>query len=290
LKTSKRILSIILACLLICAAFAGCSKQESQLAEEITAKTMIIAYTEENAPFIFTDDAGNLTGFEVELIKNTFDSFKGEYKDYAFVKVNEGHVLGEDTAYTDKDGNEFTALIMCGGLQKNIGTNNKDYNWSKNIIENDMITVVKKDSSVKNYNDLTDVPAAVVSDSAQTALNKNAAIKDRLSAVTPYDNAADALAALEKGIVNAVIIDSFTYYEYCASTSVTDYYTILNGVLDTTEYGFGFSSKNDYSGGFNEAVKEMLSPDYGEGDTLTPIIESYFSSKEVCAFTLDEQE
>ena len=57
----------------------------------------------DRAPFLYTDENGNLTGLDVELIAATFDSFKGDYKNYQFIKVDEGYRLGEDVAYTDDE-------------------------------------------------------------------------------------------------------------------------------------------------------------------------------------------
>lgn len=285
LKLSKKIISLIIACALICCAFAGCSKQNSSEAEEISSKTMFIAYTEENAPFIYTDENGTLTGFDVKLIEQTFESFKGEFENYKFVQVEEGYVLNEDVCYTDNAGNTYSAIIMCGGLCKNTGTVNEDYRWSTNLIENDVITVVKNNSSITDYNSLSGAVCAVVSDTAMTALDKNSAIKNRLASADSYTDAVSAFEALEIGTVNAVIIDSFDFYTYESAAN----YTVLNGVLDTVEYGFGFSAKNDYSGGFNEAVKEMLSADYGDGDTLTPLVKEHFGYSEACAFTYEEE-
>lgn len=289
MNTTKKIFSILMAAALICTVFAGCSKQEGGEAEEITAKTMLIAYTEEKEPFIFTNENGELDGFDVELIKETFESFKGEYENYKFIKVDSNFRLDEDICYTDENGNEFYAVIMCGGLQKNIGTNNEDYKWSTNLIKNDVITAVKNNSGIADYNGLTGMPAAVVSDFAQAALDKNDAVKNRLASATAYDDIAGAFGDLEKGIVNAIVIDSFTYNKYVKENNIADDYKVLNGALDTAEYGFGFSSKTDYSGGFNEAVKEMLSADYGSGDTLTPLVTEYFGYGEACAFTFEEE-
>lgn len=289
MKTTKKIISVLLAVALICCVFAGCSKKGGEDADAITSKTMLIAYTEEKAPYIFTDENGELAGFDVELVAQTFESFKGEYQNYKFIKVDEGFRIDEDVCYTDEDGNEFSAVAMCGGLQKNVATNNEDYRWSTNLIENNVITVVKKDSPITDYNNISGMPVAVISDFAQSALDKNTAVKDRLLSVTPYENIDDAFADLEKGIVNAIVIDSITYYSYVSAQNIEEYYTVLNGVLETAEYGFGFASKRDYSGGFNEAVKEMLSADYGEGDTLTPLVTKHFGYSGACAFTYEEQ-
>ncbi len=287
MKNLKRITAIIFSALIIMAAFAGCAKNEQ--AAEITKNTMIIAYTEENAPFIYTDENGTLTGFDVELIENTFESFKGDYKDYAFVKVDENYVLNEDTCYTDENGNEFSAILMCGGTQKNVGTVNEDVNWSVNIIENNIITVVPANSEIKNYNDLEGAKVGVVTGIALDALNKNTTIKNNLAAVTEYASAEEAMAAFGND-VDAVVIEDFDFYNYAeenAASSAGYGYTVLNGALDTVEYAFRFAPSKDYSYGFNEAVREMQSADYGDGDTLTPLVEKYFGYADACVFSYE---
>jgi ABC-type amino acid transport substrate-binding protein len=280
LKNLKRITAIIFSALMIMAAFAGCAKNEQ--AAKITKNTMIIAYTEENAPFIYTDENGTLTGFDVELIKNTFKSFKGDYKDYAFVKVDENYVLNEDICYTDENGNDFSAILMCGGTQKNVGTVNEDVNWSVNIIENNIITVVPANSEIKNYNDLKGAKVGVVAGIALDALNKNTTIKNSLASVTEYASAEEAMAAFGND-ADAVVIEDFDFYNYNDNSN----YTVLNGALDTVEYAFRFAPSKDYSYGFNEAVREMQSADYGDGDTLTPLVEKYFGYADACVFSYE---
>ena len=283
LKSIKKIIAVLLAVMLAAALFAGCSKKEAQ-ATEITKNTLLIAYTEENAPFLYTDENGELAGFDVEIIKNIFDTIKNEYKDYAFVQVEEGYVLNEDTAYTDENGNEFSAIIMCGGTHKNVGTANEDVVWSKNIIENNIITVVAPNSTITSYNNIAGAKAGVVSAVAAAALDMNATIKNSLASVTEYATAEEAFAALNSGAIDAVVIDDFSFNTY----DKADSYTVIPNVLDTVEYAFEFAPSNNYASAFNEAVKEMLSADYGDGDTLTPIVEKHFGNADVLVFSVEE--
>ncbi|MCD7723592.1 MAG: transporter substrate-binding domain-containing protein [Clostridiales bacterium] len=279
MKSTKKILSLFFAVLFIGALFSGCSESENA-ASEITEDTLIFAYTAENSPFIYTDENGQLAGFDVELVENTFDSFKGDYTDYVFVQVEEGYVLGEDICYTDSAGNEYSAIIYCGGFTKNTGTVNEDYSWSSNIIENNIITAVAESAgeSITSYSDVAGCSAAVVSGAAVSALDKNSAVKDSLKAASEYSSAKEAFAALDAGKVDIVIIDEFSYYTYGGG------YTVLPGVLDTVEYAFAFDPSEDFSTSFNEAVKELQSADYGDGDELTPIVTEYFASADLCVF------
>lgn len=284
MKQVTKIISVFLCLLMISSAFAGCAAAEDE--DAVTDATMLIAYTEEVSPFLYTDEDGNLTGFDAELIAATFDAFKGEYDNYKFIKVEEGYRLGEDTAYTDEEGNEYSAIIYCGGIQKNTGTMNEDYNWSSNIIENNIITVVPSASPISSYRDLEGVKTGVISDAAFNALQENASVYNSLSSAQQYATAQEAFAALDAGEIDAVVIDDFDFYTYDGADS----YTVLNGTLDTVEYGFAFAKSNDYSSGFNEAVLEISSTDYSEEDTLTPLVEKYFGYADACVFDYQPEE
>ncbi len=282
MKAFKKILAVVLCVLFISALFAGC--QGSSKDGEITDKTMIIVYTEENAPFLYTGEDGKLTGFDVDIVAATFDSFKGDYKDYQFVQVEKGFKLGEDTAYTDADGKTYTSELMVGGVMKNVGTANEDYKWSADIIQNDYIAVVPADSQITSYNDIDKAIAAVSSKAALDALNANSAIANRLEAANLVDGAEAALAALAAGDAELAIVDSISFNALDGSDS----YTVLAGTLGSDTYGFAFSHTSWYDESFNEAVKEMLSPDYGNGDTLTPIVETYFGTPAALIFSLED--
>lgn len=284
MKKLTKIISVLLCVMLISGAFAGCTSSGSE--DEITDKTMLIAYTEEIQPFLYADESGNLTGFDAELLAAAFDSFKGEYDSYKFVKVDEGYRLGEDAAYTDADGREYSAIIYCGGVKKNTGTMNEDYNWSSNIIENNVITVVSPSSPIETYRELNGAKAGVVSDFALSALEENASVYNSLESAQQFATAQKAFDALNAGSIDAVIIDDFDFYTYDGADS----YNVLNGALDTAQYGFAFAKSNDYSAGFNEAVLEISSADYSESDELTPLVEKYFGYAGACVFEYESQE
>ena len=105
----KKILAVALCVLLLGSVFAGCSGKKAEQTTEITDETLLIAYTADNAPFFQIDEKGNASGFEADLIAKIFDSIKDDCKNYAYVKVEPGYRLGEETAYTDKDGKTYIA-------------------------------------------------------------------------------------------------------------------------------------------------------------------------------------
>lgn len=269
MKVFKKIFAIALCGILIASAFAGCSK--SGEADKITDKTMLIAYTDEVEPFLFKGKNGKLAGFDIDLFKKIYDNVKNDTKNYEFVKVDKDYKVGDDVAYTNKDGDEFIAYTMIGTVQKNVGSVNEDFSFTNDIITNRIITVTKSGNNISDYNDLSGKKLAVVTDIAKAALDKNATIKNN-NKNTLYPTIEDALSALDNGSVDAVITDEFNF----SPLENAEKYQVLNGELDKISYAFMFKKGDWVVENWNEAIYELKSPDYNDKDEFTPMVEKYF--------------
>ena len=269
MKVFKKIFAIALCSILIASAFAGCSK--SGEADKITDKTMLIAYTDEVEPFLYKDKNGKLAGFDIDLFKKIYDNVKNDTKNYEFVKVDKDYKVGDDVAYTNKDGDEFIAYTMIGAVQKNVGSVNEDFSFTNDIITNRIITVTKSGNNISDYNDLSGKKLAVVTDIAKAALDKNATIKNN-NKNTLYPTIEDALSALDNGSVDAVITDEFNF----SPLENAEKYQVLNGELDKISYAFMFKKGDWVVENWNEAIYELKSPDYNDKDEFTPMVEKYF--------------
>lgn len=269
MKVLKKIFAIALCSILIASAFAGCSK--SGEADKITDKTMLIAYTDEVEPFLFKGKNGKLAGFDIDLFKKIYDNVKNDTKNYEFVKVDKDYKVGDDVAYTNKDGDEFIAYTMIGAVQKNVGSVNEDFSFTNDIITNRIITVTKSGNNISDYNDLSGKKLAVVTDIAKAALDKNATIKNN-NKNTLYPTIEDALSALDNGSVDAVITDEFNF----SPLENAEKYQVLNGELDKISYAFMFKKGDWVVENWNEAIYELKSPDYNDKDEFTPMVEKYF--------------
>jgi ABC-type amino acid transport substrate-binding protein len=269
MKVLKKIFAIALCSILIASAFAGCSK--SGEADKITDKTMLIAYTDEVEPFLFKGKNGKLAGFDIDLFKKIYDNVKNDTKNYEFVKVDKDYKVGDDVAYTNKDGDEFIAYTMIGAVQKNVGSVNEDFSFTNDIITNRIITVTKSGNNISDYNDLSGKKLAVVTDIAKAALDKNSTIKNN-NKNTLYPTIEDALSALDNGSVDAVITDEFNF----SPLENAEKYQVLNGELDKISYAFMFKKGDWVVENWNEAIYELKSPDYNDKDEFTPMVEKYF--------------
>lgn len=269
MKVFKKIFAIALCGILIASAFAGCSK--SGEADKITDKTMLIAYTDEVEPFLYKGKNGKLAGFDIDLFKKIYDNVKNDTKNYKFVKVDKDYKVGDDVAYTNKDGDEFIAYTMIGAVQKNVGSVNEDFSFTNDIITNRIITVTKSGNNISDYNDLSGKKLAVVTDIAKAALDKNATIKNN-NKNTLYPTIEDALSALDNGSVDAVITDEFNF----SPLENAEKYQVLNSELDKISYAFMFKKSDWVVENWNEAIYELKSPDYNDKDEFTPMVEKYF--------------
>lgn len=269
MKVFKKIFAIALCGILIASAFAGCSK--SGEADKITDKTMLIAYTDEVEPFLYKDKNGKLAGFDIDLFKKIYDNVKNDTKNYEFVKVDKDYKVGDDVAYTNKDGDEFIAYTMIGAVQKNVDSVNEDFSFTNDIITNRIITVTKSGNNISDYNDLSGKKLAVVTEIAKAALDKNSTIKNN-NKNTLYPTIEDALSALDNGSVDAVITDEFNF----SPLENAEKYQVLNGELDKISYAFMFKKGDWVVENWNEAIYELKSPDYNDKDEFTPMVEKYF--------------
>lgn len=269
MKVFKKIFAIALCGILIASAFAGCSK--SGEADKITDKTMLIAYTDEVEPFLYKDKNGKLAGFDIDLFKKIYDNVKNDTKNYKFVKVDKDYKVGDDVAYTNKDGDEFIAYTMIDAVQKNVGSVNEDFSFTNDIITNRIITVTKSGNNISDYNDLSGKKLAVVTDIAKAALDKNSTIRNN-NKNTLYPTIEDALSALDNGSVDAVITDEFNF----SPLENAEKYQVLNGELDKISYAFMFKKGDWVVENWNEAIYELKSPDYNDKDEFTPMVEKYF--------------
>lgn len=267
MKSFKKILSVLIVVALIACCFAGCSSKNNEKYSDTVA---IIGYTEEVEPFIYSVNDGNADGFIPDLWSNIFDSVKGDLKSYRFEKIDSDYILEEDGGFVDGSGKEYSACLLMGAVRKNDGTFNQDYSYSEPIITDRVITVTK-DGKVKNYADFSGKKIALASSAARSAFEKNETIYNACASVTQFDDVNDAVAKLDSGEVDAVVTDEFSY-----SPLTRDGDTVLDGELDKIEYVIACAKNSGWKDSINDAIYEMKSESYGDGDTFTPLVEKYF--------------
>ena len=270
----KKIISAALCVLLIASLFAGCSSnKKSNIAKTYSDTTLIIGYTEDAEPFIKADGKGNASGFIPTLWETIFDDVKGDCKNYRYEKIEKGYKLEDSGGFYDKKTQkDYSAGLLVGAVSKNEGTFNEDYSFTEPIVSNRIIALTKKDSKVKTYADFKGANVITTTAQAKAAFERNEAVSSACAKVTENNDVEAALALLDSGYADVVITDEFSF----CPLKVQDKYTELEGELDTIEYVIACAKYSGWKDSINEAIRELQSEEYGNGDEFTPIVEKYF--------------
>jgi ABC-type amino acid transport substrate-binding protein len=272
MKTTKKLIAIILSVILIAVCFSGCSSSKD---DKYSDETLIIGYTQQVAPFIEVDGDGNATGFIPDLWESIFKNVKGDYKSYVFEQVDEDYTLEESGGFFNEDsktGTEYSASLLVGAVAKNSGTFNEDYSFTEPVITNRIIAVTANDSDIKNYGDFAGAKAVVVSSDAKTSFEAHTAQYNACASVTEVETIDEALSLIDSGKADVVVTDEFSFNPSDKASS----YTVLDGEFDKIEYVIACAKYSDWKDSINEAIREMKSEDYQDGDTFTPLVEKYF--------------
>lgn len=268
MKAFKRIVAVMLSVMIIVACFAGCSSnKESKYGDT----NLIIGYTSDLAPFLSVDENGKATGFEAELWSKIFDGIKGDLKTYNFEKVEPGYILEESGGFFDEDGKEYSAGLMFA-CAKDEGTFNENYSFSEPIITNRVIAVTAKESKVESYADFKGAKVLTLSTVAANSLNENVAISSVCKSVNVASDIDSALISLDNGNADVLIVDEFNFM----TSDKKDSYVVLDGELETIEYVIACAKHSGWKDSINEAIRELKSEKYGEGDEFTPLVQKYF--------------
>lgn len=252
---------------MICACFAGCSSKNK---EKYSDETLIIGYTESAEPFLKVED-GKATGFEAELWSLIFDDVKGDLKNYVYEKVEDGYKLEEDGGFYNSNGREYSAGLLFGAVSKNNGTFNEDYSFSEPIITDRVIAITAKNSRITTFADFGNANAVVVGEVAEKAFNANASIKNACKKVTTNSDIKSALKLIDTGKADVVITNEFTF-----NPLKEENYAVLENNLDVIEYVIATAKYSGWKNSINEAIRELKSEKYGDGDEFTPLVEKHF--------------
>lgn len=232
MKTMKKILAIILACVTVCVCFAACSKteiQDKKDSEVITEKGELVVGITDFAPMDYKDENGNWIGFDADLANKVGEKLGVKVK---FIEIDwDNKFLELSTGSIDCIWNGMT---ITDEVKNNSSVTNA-------YAMNQQIVVTKSDiaGNLKTVDDLKDLTFAVENSSA----GQGAAEDNGLNA-TAVTTQGDALLEVSSGSVDACIIDSTM--AAAMTGEGTDYANLTSSVVLVDEqYGISFRKDSD---------------------------------------------
>jgi len=210
----------------------GCTSGPINTWEKIEERGYVIVGLDDTfAPMEFRDNAGDLVGFDVDLVKEVGNRLGIEVR---FQPIDwDAKVLELDSGNIDMIWNGLT--ITEARLEEML--------FSNPYIANTQMIMVRIDSEIDTINDLVGKKVGVqISSAAFDAVSANPIVDDLLELVK-YDQYNQALLELENGTIDAVVIDEIMG-RYVISQLVGKYRVASENFAEET-YGVGFRLESD---------------------------------------------
>lgn len=229
-------------------------------AEESTSYegTFTVGFDKDFPPMGFVGDDGEYTGFDLELAGEVCKRWNYELK-------------LQPIAWDAKDMELETKSIDCVWNGFTMNGREEDYTWSEPYMANEQVFVVKKDSGITDFADLSGKVVTVQSDSsAEKALEEKQNLTESFSSYQKNADYNAALMDLESGAVDAVAMDSVVADYQIERRG--DGFVVLEETLTAEEYGVGFLRGNEE---LRDKLQKTLDEMAADG-TLSAISEKWF--------------
>lgn len=233
-------------------ALCGCSDSKG--------KHFTVGFDPDSKPFAFVEN-GKYCGFDLDLAREV-------------AKRNNWQIVFKKIDWETKDAELNTGNIDCLWSCFTIDGRENDYAWSKPYMQNYVVVIVKNDSAINSLAGLAGKTVSMqVETSAQQILGKRGARRD-IGAIVRKQiltaNVKDAIADLNSGIADAVVLD----HEVAKEKISGGKYRILPEPLVAEKYGVGFAKDNV---ALRDAVQKTLDEMISDG-TAAKISRRYFGS------------
>ena len=233
---------------------------EDQSSAENSEDNFVVGFYLEFPPFEYTDDNGNVTGFDLDLAQEVCNR-----NNWTMVKQQ---IIDWDTKEAELD----SGAIDCIWSGFTINGREDDYAWTDPYFNNTQVFVVKADSDISSFEDLKGKSIDVeMGSSALQSIEDNKTLKESFGNVHEISEYDTAFMDLESGTCDAVLGDR-EVMKYKISTKYNNNkYRILEQPLSIEQYGVGFA-KDDTE--LRDKVQKTLNEMYEDG-TVDKIAQKY---------------
>ena len=238
MKKTVKILSVVLALVLVIGCFAACGKKEEKKTEE--KKTLVMATNAEFPPYEY-HEGDAIVGIDAEIAKLIADKLGMELKieDVAFESIIPGVQAGKyDMGMAGMTVNEERLQSV---------------NFSDSYATGVQVVIVKEGGSIASLDDIAGKKIGV-----QTSTTGDIYASDDFGDenVVKFDNGAAAVEALKSGKVDCVIIDNEPAKSYVAANEGLK---ILETEYAVEDYAICFAKDNtELQEKVNAALKELI--------------------------------
>lgn len=190
-KSIKKIIALALACVFVFACFVGCSKESGN----DDSKEYIIATDTTFAPFEFTDENGNFTGIDVDILAAVAEDQGFKYK------LNS---IGFDAAVAALESNQADGVIAGMSITE---ARMEKYDFSDAYFQSYQCMAVKEDSTIASFADAQGQTVAAKKGTEGASMAETLAEKYDLK-ITYFDDSPTMYEAVKTGTAVACFEDA----------------------------------------------------------------------------------
>ena len=246
----KKFFAMILAVVVILSCFAGCDPEQ---------KTVVVGYTN-YAPMNYTDDNGELVGFDTELAKAVFEAM-GYQVIFKLIDWN--------AKYTDLEAGNIDCVwngFTCNTADDDGILRSEKVDFSFNYMENRQVIVCKKDAGIASAADLSGKQGGAESGSAGETYGQSfegATIKG-----FPYQT--DCLLEVNAGSVDFAVVDAQLAKSYVGKGDYENLMIVEDLSSDVEFYAVGFKKGSALTAKVNEQFEKLAA-----NGTIMKLAEKY---------------
>ena len=238
MKLKNKLLCGLLAVGMMSTMLTGCGKKSDD-------KTFTVGFDAEYPPYGYMDENGDYTGFDLELAEEV-------------CKIKGWKLEKRPISWDSKDMELNSESIDCIWNGFTINGREDDYEWSVPYVNNTQVIVVKADSGIKTFDDLSGKKVGVQTASAALGVlnGDQKELADSFGKLQEFSNYNTAFAELEADSVDAIAMDvGVAQYQI---ESRGDEFIILDEKLNSEQYGIGFKKGNtELRDDVNDALKTL---------------------------------
>lgn len=270
----KRVLSTVVAAIMVAGVFAGCGSKEETTEKKDTVESdavedtdevtkFVVGFDAEYPPYGYMDENGEYTGFDLELAQAVCDMEGWE-------------LVKQPINWDSKDMELNSGNIDCIWNGFTMNGRENDYTFSVPYVDNSQVIVVAEASGITTLADLAGKTVGVQAASAALSLLQSEeeggqkALADTFAALNEFADYNTAFTELQAGALDALAIDiGVAKYQL---NSRGEGFLILDETLNTEQYAIGFRKTDgqELCDTVNAALQELAN-----NGTVAKLAEKY---------------
>ena len=229
-------------------------------------KTIVIGIDTNVPPMGFLDSDGNITGFDVDLARVTFESLG---KEVLFQPINwDAKELELNTGKID---------VIWNGLSYT-PERAKNMLLTKSYMQNRQVITTKSDSKINSLDDLKEKSICVQKGSTGLTALKNSNVGKFAKNIVEIDTMVDCLNEVKLNKSDATVVDEVVAKYYLNKNSIQSQFKILYEEISTEDYVIAVKKGNiELKNQIEQALNKVI--ESGEGKKIS---EKWFGENILC--------